>query len=173
MNHAGTPLRNQAGSQVLLDETRVAHHPRCLLCSAESPFNPKVDFRVQEPGKVHASFMCRRPYQSYPGMLHGGLISAVLDAAMTNCLFSMGVVAITAELMVRYLTPVRIECEAEVTASLDRSTMPMYYVSAELSQEGKVCARATAKFMDKEWAATMGRSDPHPTQASSGDDRDG
>jgi len=163
-------IRKQTGSQVLLDETRVAHHPRCLLCSAESPFNPKVDFRVQEPGKVHATFMCRRPYQSYPGMLHGGLTSAVLDAAMTNCLFSMGVVAMTAELMVRYLTPVRIECEAEVTASLDRSAMPMYYVSAELSQEGKVCARATAKFIDKERAATTGKSDDHAPDECSEED---
>jgi acyl-coenzyme A thioesterase PaaI-like protein len=35
-------------------------------------------------------------------MLHGGVISSILDGTMTNCLFAHGTVAVTAELRVRF-----------------------------------------------------------------------
>ena len=170
VTHVGTSFQALFGSQVLLEETRGAQHPHCLLCGAGNAFGPRVDFRFMGEGKVHASFMCLRPHQSYPGILHGGLISAMLDAAMTNCLFSIGVAAMTGELVVRFLSPVRVECEAEITATMDRSAVPMYHVSAELSQDGKVCARATGKFMDRRWttASDQGESPGSDTRPEAG-----
>ncbi len=157
MSQAELSVHARAASQELLDATRVSEHACCLLCSAGGPLGLKVDFKVQDDGSVYGCFTCREIFQSYPGILHGGVISALLDAAMTNCLFSLGVAAVTAELVVRYLNPVRIECEAEVTATLDRSAGPLYIVSAELTQGGEVLARGTAKFADREWAASAGR----------------
>jgi uncharacterized protein (TIGR00369 family) len=108
----------------------------------------KLEFSVQTDGSVVATFPCRETLQSYPGTLHGGVIAALLDAAMTNVLFSTGVVAVTAELTVRFLAPVRLGCAAVVRGSITRATSrSLYYVGSEIEQDGRVVARASAKFV--------------------------
>ena len=128
-------------------------HPCCLFCGKENPIGFQLDFRVERPGSARAVLMCGHRFQSYSETLHGGVTSALLDAAMTNALFSLEVVAVTGELTVRFLSPVELGCEAEVFAELVQGSKPLYKLRAELTQAGRPVARATAKFVDKEWAA--------------------
>jgi uncharacterized protein (TIGR00369 family) len=131
-----------------MESTAAAEHPRCLLCGATNALGLKLDLEVQDDGSVVAAFPCRELLQSYPETLHGGVISAVLDAAMTNVLFSIGIVAVTAELTVRFLAPVSVHRVAVVRASIESSAAhPLYLVRAELEQDGRARARAAAKFL--------------------------
>lgn len=82
-------------------------------------------------------------------MIHGGVVSLLLDGAMTNCMFARNKKAVTGMLSVRYLHPVSVNLMADISARLVKSAPPLYYLEAELSQEGKVLARATGKFMEK------------------------
>jgi acyl-coenzyme A thioesterase PaaI-like protein len=94
-------------------------------------------------------FACHEAFRSYPETLHGGVISALLDAAMTNALFSVGVVGVTAELTVRFLAAVALNHGAVVRASIEKDAHPLFYVRAELEQDRQLMARATAKFLVK------------------------
>jgi uncharacterized protein (TIGR00369 family) len=133
-----------------LDSLSAAEHPQCLMCGASNPFGMKLKFEVQSDGSVVAEFPCRELLQSYPETLHGGAISALLDAAMTNALFSIGIVAVTAELTVRFVAPVSLNRVAVVRAVIEQTAShPLYYVSAELEQDEKLTARASAKFLVK------------------------
>ena len=135
-------------SQAVLEAVRAAEHPRCFVCSPESPDGLRLRFRVRADGSVVAFFPCRSVYQGYPETLHGGITSALLDAAMANALFSIGVVALTAELTVRFVAPVRLERGAVVVGTIEKtSSHPLYYVRAELQQDGRALARAAAKFL--------------------------
>jgi uncharacterized protein (TIGR00369 family) len=140
-----------AASQDILDARRAAEHARCLLCGSENPTGLGLEFCVQEDGSVVATFPCARAYQGYDGALHGGVTSALLDAAMTNCLFARGVTAVTVELSVRFLGTVRLDHHVEVTARLEKSDWTIHHVSGEVRQDGAVLARATAKFVDRRW----------------------
>ncbi|HJX62612.1 MAG TPA: PaaI family thioesterase [Polyangia bacterium] len=140
-------------AQQKLDAMKIVEHSRCLLCGKDNPIGFKLDFRVVRPGMVLATFPCSRVFQSYPETLHGGVISALFDAAMTNCLFSLGEVAVTAELVVHYLRPTRVDQQAEVVAELRKSSWPMYQMTAELRQAGITLARAEAKFVNRRYAA--------------------
>jgi acyl-coenzyme A thioesterase PaaI-like protein len=142
-------------AQATLEATRAAEHPRCLLCGTPNIFGLNLEFRVRAVGLVSGEFSCRPVFQSYPKMLHGGITSALLDAAMTNCLFSLGVVAVTAELTVRYLSPVDLDCPVEVTGSLQSSNLPLYYMIAEMRQHGHVMAHAKAKFFETSTSAEI------------------
>jgi acyl-coenzyme A thioesterase PaaI-like protein len=135
-----------ASAQATLQATRAAAHPNCLLCGTHNTSGFKLDFRVSAVGEVRGEFACRAAFQGYPKMLHGGMTSAILDAAMTNCLFSLGVVAVTAELTIRYLSPVNLDCQVDVSGSLESGESPLYHLTAEMKQEGYVVARAKAKF---------------------------
>lgn len=138
-----TPRHNQE----MLASTSAAAHPACLMCSSSNPQGLHLAFKVCGDGGVEATFCADDVLIGYPNLLHGGIVASLLDAAMTNCLFAHGHVAVTAELNVRYRHPVLIQCPIRVHGRLDRTFHSLYYLRAELLQEGVVKAFASAKFM--------------------------
>jgi uncharacterized protein (TIGR00369 family) len=144
------PDESLTPSQALLESARAAEHPTCLMCSPTNPLGVKLKFRVNPDGAVLATFACRDAFQSYPETLHGGVIAALLDAAMTNALFAIGIAAVTAELTVRFLAPVALNKSAVVRASVKKATShDLYYLISELAQGPQVMAHASAKFIVK------------------------
>jgi acyl-coenzyme A thioesterase PaaI-like protein len=75
------------------------------------------------------------------------MVSTLLDAAMTNCLFAHGCIAVTAELTVRFLRPVTADRPVAVTAWVEKSRHRLYLLAAELRQGGRLMATAAAKFI--------------------------
>jgi len=136
--------------QAKLDSLCNAQHADCLMCGHANPIGLKLKFRVQPDGSVASMFPCRDAFRSYPEFLHGGVISALLDAAMTNALFSIDVVGVTAELSIRFLAPVALNRGAVMRACVERNDNPLFYLRAELEQDQKTMARATAKFLVKD-----------------------
>ncbi len=123
-------------------------HARCLLCGADHPRGLRLAFNTLAGGRVEAEFPCDRLYQGYDGYLHGGVIAALLDSAMTNCLFAHGRVALTGELNVRFLKPVLVCRQAVVSARLAEAFPPLFRMEAEMRQSGELRAKATAKFVE-------------------------
>jgi acyl-coenzyme A thioesterase PaaI-like protein len=135
-------------TQACLDRIREQEHAMCLLCGPANPNGLKVKFKVQPDGSVAAAFDCLPLLQSYPSVLHGGVISALLDSAMANALFAIGIVAVTATLEVRFLAPTTTGRFAMVRAWTENDAAhPLYHQRAELLQDGKVVAEAKAKFI--------------------------
>jgi acyl-coenzyme A thioesterase PaaI-like protein len=139
-----------AEQQACLEVTRKGVHPDCVSCSATSPVGLGLKFVVREDGGVESGFACREIYQGYPGLLHGGVTSMLLDAAMTNCLFSRGKVAVTARLIVRFRLPIRVDDTAVIRAWLRDYSPPLFVLEAELMQNGRVMASAAGKFIDRD-----------------------
>ena len=141
--------KHRHGAPSLLERTRADAHSRCFCCGREHPSGLKLEFRENADGSVTARFPCDRVFEGYPETLHGGVVAALLDSAMTNCLFSAGVVALTAELAVRFVSPVKLDHTVEVTASVTRTRGRLYYLRAELTQGQTLTARAQATFMKR------------------------
>jgi uncharacterized protein (TIGR00369 family) len=105
-------------------------------------YTPEAD------GVVSATFLGHCALEGYPGILHGGVIAALLDGAMTNCLFASGIRAVTAELQVRYLAPVSSAEPAEIRARLEASSHHgLFLLRGEIRQGGELKARAKSKFV--------------------------
>ena len=121
-------------------------HAWCLLCGSKNPLSLKLAFRAHDGG-VTGRFQPRQHLQGYQGLLHGGVISALLDAAMTHCLFHHNVRAVTGELHVRFLQPVSCDDPFDMTARITAQKPPLFYMAAELANEHHVLARAEATFM--------------------------
>ena len=135
-------------SSELLEAMRSDMHPRCIVCGRSSPAGLGLKFQVQPDGSVNANFDCRKNFEGYDGMLHGGVISSIADGAMTNCLFAHGITAVTAELNVRFRHPIELGIPLVVTAKITRRTAPLFCVEAELTQAGQLKVTATGKFME-------------------------
>lgn len=135
-----------AASQPVLEVTASAAHSHCLLCGAENEDGLGLGFQVLPDESVYAVFAPSERHEGYPETLHGGLIAALLDSAMTNCLFARGVIAVTARLNVRYLRPGRLGMPMEVLAMLVRSSRGVHYLDAEVRQNGGAVATASGTF---------------------------
>lgn len=137
------------GRQDVLETTRQAAHPHCVVCGRGLACGLDLHFVLREDGGVEAGFECAAKFQGYEGLLHGGITSSLLDGAMTNCLFAHGIVAVTAEMTVRFRHPIRLNTPAIVAAAITRLQAPLYVVEASIVQQGQVKAKAVGKFMER------------------------
>ncbi len=126
-------------------DIRQKAHPNCVACSLLNTKGLQLAFAVNDDG-VHARFECDEAFEGYPGMLHGGIISTILDGAMGNCLFALGLIAVTVEITTRFRHPVLIGRAASVQARLERIAEPLYLLTARIVQDGQVKATAKGKF---------------------------
>ena len=104
-------------------------------------------FVLNEQGAAVADFGCPRSLEGYPGLLHGGVISMLLDGAMTNCLFLHGHEAVTAQLEVRFRHPVILETPVQLCAWITEDHPLLFRMQAKLLQDGQIKAMAKGIFM--------------------------
>jgi acyl-coenzyme A thioesterase PaaI-like protein len=128
---------------------QAAEHELCVMCGAGNPTGFHLRFTRTAPDEVVAEFTGGAALEGYRGLLHGGITSALVDGAMTNCLFSLGIVAVTAELTVRYLAELRADRQVRITARRCRSRGPLHELTAEIRQDGRLAVRARGKFLDR------------------------
>jgi acyl-coenzyme A thioesterase PaaI-like protein len=132
-----------------LQRIRREIHPHCVVCGPENLRGLHVCWTVLPEGSVEAVYVCPRRLEGYGHTVHGGIICSLLDGAMTNCLFAHGCVGMTAELKVRFHHPVAVEQPVVVRARITDTFHQLYYLSAELQQDGRSMATATAKFLEQ------------------------
>ena len=133
----------------ILGDIRAEAHANCVACSPSNMQGLKLEFTLSKDSSVSTLFNCGRQYESYTGILHGGVLSMILDEAMTNCLFAHECVAITGDLRIRFRYPVAADQRATVRAWITRSAPPIYELKAEIVQNNQVKTIATGKFMEQ------------------------
>ena len=131
---------------------RVPRHPAhefCVVCGSRNKHSLNVAFHHGSGGWVEATLSENDSLQGYPRMMHGGIISLLLDAAMTHCLFAHGQTGVTARMEVKFRHPVTVTEPVRIRAKLARSSPPAYQLRAELCQREQVKATATGLFVDR------------------------
>jgi acyl-coenzyme A thioesterase PaaI-like protein len=126
---------------------RSKYHPECFVCAPDMPLGLRMAFHSNGDDSVACRFSFAADWEGYPGFVHGGIVAAALDGAMTNWLLAHGHVAVTAELKVRYRHPVAIETPSSIVARRVETSGPVFVMTAELRQSDRLLATATAKFV--------------------------
>jgi len=124
-------------------------HPNCVVCSSTNSKGSHLEFVSRNNGGITATFQCDEAFEGYPGVLHGGVISLILDGAMGHCMFARGQAVVTFEMTTRFRHPVVINQEATVSARIARSSHPLCQLEAEILQAGQVKATAKSKYFDQ------------------------
>ena len=122
-------------------------HTQCIMCGDMNPMSLRLRFEPGASGDVSASFQGNSLLQGYDGILHGGVISALLDSAMANCLFQRNIAAVTAELRVRFLLPVPYNARLNLRAWIIEEAMMLFKLKSELTFDDTVMASADALFV--------------------------
>lgn len=121
-------------------------HPECIVCGLHNPIGWKLQFQT-DGDSVFLEFPLSELLQGYQGMVHGGVIATLLDAAMTHCLFAQGIEAVTGDLNIRYRHPVPVDRTVCVHARLGDACHPLYKMQSEIVMDDETLVRAKARFV--------------------------
>ncbi len=122
----------------------------CFVCGRQNHAGLKIVFFTTAPGKTQAEIAVPRQYEGYPGIVHGGIIAAILDetggrARMEGPNHFM----VTAQLNVRYRKPVPIETPLKVIGTAGDVRGRVSHAHSEiLNSEGEVLAEAELVLVD-------------------------
>jgi uncharacterized protein (TIGR00369 family) len=124
-------------------------HANCVACSdgVQNPHSLQLKFTPSADNKVTAYYRVDEKHQGYTNLLHGGIASTLLDAAMTHCLLSQGIEALTAELNIRFHAPIKIGDSVQIIGRLLSQRRGIYLLEASLSVAKQICVKATGKFI--------------------------
>jgi uncharacterized protein (TIGR00369 family) len=125
-----------------------ADDQHCFVCGARNEQGLQLEF-VPGDGTLSTIWVSQKRFQGYADVLHGGMISTILDEVMINLPWKVyGAPVTTAELTVRFRKPVPIGAELRFTASVVERGRRLWHLRSECrAADGTLYAEATAKAM--------------------------
>lgn len=122
------------------------HH--CFGCGRLNPYGLRLRFFRTAAG-VLAPFTPEQRHEGYTGVVHGGIVTTVLDEVMAWALYAEGIWAVTGELRVRFRRPVPVGEETEASGRLERDRGRVLDVAGEVRRvhDSALLATATGTFV--------------------------
>ena len=122
-------------------------HPNCFGCGDENPHGLQLEMTIED-GELSADFTPAPHHQGWPGMVHGGVISALLYEVMENWTYLNGIVTMMRSMNTRLRTPAKIGRPIRATSWLVSREGREISVAAKLESDGKVIAEAHASLVE-------------------------
>jgi len=123
------------------------HDPACWGCG-ETPFGLRLPPPEVEGGELYEAYVhFEEGHQGGPGIVHGGLVSALLDEACGLLATWYRFPTVTARIFVRYRRPVNINTELLLQAELTSERGRRLRVAAQIGDGNEVLAEARAAFL--------------------------
>lgn len=98
----------------------------CFVCGVDNEHGLHIRFFDTHPGVVSAEVNIPGSYQSYPGVIHGGIIATMLDEVATRVFFSESRIVVTAKMEIVYRKPAPLNT-------------PLKLVGRALQDKGRIC----------------------------------
>jgi uncharacterized protein (TIGR00369 family) len=119
----------------------------CFVCGEKNPSGLHLGFRLQD-GKVFAEFIPQKIHQGYKDIVHGGIISSIIDEAMVKAALMQGMPAVTAEITVRFKNPLMAGEKLIVEAEIVNKSRRIIETSAIIKkQDNTLIAEGRAKLL--------------------------
>jgi acyl-coenzyme A thioesterase PaaI-like protein len=134
----------------------------CFGCGALNPHGLHLVFYPREDNLgVWSPWTPEQVHEGYTGIVHGGIISAVLDEVMAWSLYQRQIWAVTAKIEVAFRKPVEVGVPTRAFGQIDANRGRVIEMSAELrrAEDDILLASATATFIKvpdrqaREWQA--------------------
>lgn len=122
----------------------------CLICGLENNLGLKADFYNMEDGSVGSIFTFKSHHQSYPGRVHGGMISALLDELAGRVIWveNPELFGVTATMTVKFRKPVPYDKKLYGKGEMIKRNGRLFTATAKLMDESKtVLAEVEGTYM--------------------------
>ena len=149
----------------------------CLVCGLKNPYGIKASFSELESNELVCLFQPTVVHQSYPGRLHGGITTALLDETIGRAIM-MGreeeMWGVTVEFTTKFKKPVPLNQQLRVVGRITSESSRFFEGTGEiLLPDGEVAATGAGKYIklpldkiadfdaaEQEWKITHDEKDP-------------
>ena len=124
----------------------------CAICGLDNKYGLRAPFYNMEDGSVMTKFKYREEHQSYPGRVHGGLITAMLDEMGLRALWTKKLneetFGVTISLDTKYRKPVPYDVELIGKGMLIKENSKFFTVDSSIMDlQGNILANGVIKYI--------------------------
>lgn len=121
----------------------------CFICGKNNPIGLKLGFNYYKVGTksaAKAEFNLNKDYEGYPGIIHGGIVTGLLDEAMAKVILEHGFKAVTAQINVKFLDKLKPYSDYMVIGFIENIRKKIIKTTAVIKKGDKSIAEAEAVF---------------------------
>lgn len=123
---------------------------QCVVCGRDNPLSLQTQFYAVEGDLMVGLVTGRGEHQSYPGRMHGGMISALLDEVVGRAINTVepDAFGVTVEINVQFKKPVPLNEPLTLVGKLTRNTSRVFQAEGLIEdQQGTILATAKATYV--------------------------
>ncbi len=121
----------------------------CFVCGENNPNGLLLRFEInREKQSLKTTFIASSTFQGWDGIVHGGIISTLLDEAMAKLVYELGYPAVTTSLEIKFKKPAPIFESLNVHGEITEVNKRLIRAKAHLAKEdGTILATGTSTFL--------------------------
>jgi acyl-coenzyme A thioesterase PaaI-like protein len=124
----------------------------CFICGLKNSSGLQASFYETENNELIATFMPSAEHQSYPGRLHGGIASAILDEIIGRAIMigrKDEIWGLTVELNLEYKKPIPLDREVRVISRITEENNRFFKGTGEIVlANGDIAVTAHGRYME-------------------------
>ena len=122
----------------------------CMICGMDNSFGVQAQFYELEDQSVCGIFTFKEEHQSYPGRVHGGMISAMLDELACRAFWVLEPkkLGVTLDLTTKYRKPVPYNEELKGTGKIIKQTNRYFIAECKIfNDKNEILANGEIKYL--------------------------
>jgi len=121
----------------------------CFVCGKNNPNGLQLNFEIdKEEQTLKTTFIASPTFQGWEGIVHGGIISTLLDEAMAKLIYELGYQAVTASLEIKFKKPAPTLEPLHVYGEITEVSKRLIRAKAHIVKEdGTILATGTSTFL--------------------------
>ena len=124
----------------------IRRYSNCFVCGNKNECGLKVDF-FYDKGVSRAEYVAEEKFQGYKDILHGGIISTLLDEVMIKAVIAKGILVVTTEIEVKFMKPVKIGEKLLLEGKVTGEQKKIFIAEGTVSNStGEIVAAGKGRF---------------------------
>ena len=125
-------------------------YPQCFVCGDKNPIGLNIPFYVKDD-RVVAEYTAGHHFEGYKNILHGGILSALLDEVMIRSVLARGIFSLTSEINVKFKKMVEIGDKLFLEGRMIEDRGRILLAKGKITnQKNEVVAEGEGKFFKAE-----------------------
>jgi len=138
------------------EEMKLETNGNCFVCGENNPNGLRLSFEIdKEKQTLKTTFVASPTFQGWDGIVHGGILSTLLDEAMAKLVYELGYQAVTASIEIKFKKPAPILEPLLVYGEVTEVSRRLIRAKARIAKnDGTILAVGMSTFMKQRGSAT-------------------
>jgi uncharacterized protein (TIGR00369 family) len=124
----------------------IPNYPNCFVCGDKNKIGLKVEF-FYDDGKAKAQYTPTKEFEGYRNILHGGILSTLLDEVMIYAIVAQGIITVTVQMEVKFKKPAKIGETLYLEGQITHDKGKILETEGKIfTKDGTIVASSKGKF---------------------------